>query len=99
MTRAKPTLTPRQQQALADIFPAQQFKALGARIISDILNAGLRRILAALIPHGLVKGKPRRVARRTDNRLTVEGERIADEIFARPSGEAVMQTITKPPSL
>ena len=48
MTRTKPTLTPRQQQALADIFRAQQSKAPGAWITSDILNAGLRRILAAL---------------------------------------------------
>ncbi len=88
MPRTKPTLTPRQQQALADIFRAQRVKTPGAWITSNILDAGLRRTLATLIPHGLVKGRPSRAARRTDYRLTVEGERVAAEIFAYLSGEA-----------
>ncbi len=54
------TLTPRQQQALADIFHAQQFKAPGAWITPDILSAGLRRTLSTLIPYGLVKGRQSR---------------------------------------
>jgi hypothetical protein len=93
------TLTPRQQQALADIFHAQQFIAPGAWITPDILNAGLRRTLSTLIPYGLVKGRQSRTARRTDYRLTGEGQRVAAEVFARLSDEAAIQTARTAPTM
>lgn len=99
MPRIKPTLTPRQQQALADIFHAQQFKAPGGWITPDILSAASRRTLATLIPHGLVTGRQSRTARRTDYRLTAAGQRVAAQVVARLSDEAAMQIAKEVPNL